>query len=120
MKAKLPTVELSSVKKFEIEESTRVIVRQTDMRTKLFQECRVTRKSEDTVIATLREYGGSRFKISVSLSARTITLLEPDLSWMGNADDFPVIVASKIVKMLSAKQSSKKTIFVRYTEVIIA
>jgi hypothetical protein len=118
MKRDHPSAQLHSVKHFKIPENTRVIVRQTDSSTKLFQECRLTRKSGEIVEATFREFGGEKFRIKVSLSESTVTLIEPDLTWLNNSNDFPLIVATRVSKMLSAKKSTKELALSRSSMVL--
>jgi len=102
-----PIAVLRNASWLAIPKSTRVVVRFDDLRSGLHQECRVERKQGDTAYATLREYGGTRFRLRVDLVRNTIALLSPDYSWLPDAADVPLVVAQKIRTMLATRRSTR-------------
>lgn len=92
-----------------------IVVRLTCTSSKYFQECRIQRGNNSLVDVMLRDFSGSRFRLQVSTSRKSIKLISPDLSWMADTDTNNLlrIVIAEVFSMLRTKRSTRKLIFYR-------
>jgi hypothetical protein len=118
MRMKVTCSKLNALEPFNIEKWTKVTVRQTNISMKLFQECRISRKDTDEVDVVLKEFGGGKFKVRISMSPGCATLVSPDLSWRTDAHDFLVLVVARMAKILAAKESTIRLLLTRRVDAI--
>jgi hypothetical protein len=100
-------VYFKGAERFEIPEFTRVTVRTTCLLTNLVQELQVTRKGGSDLDMCMKEFGGTRLKIKLSLSTHVVTLLAPDYSWLPDAGYVAVIVANAMLKMFETRRTKR-------------
>lgn len=109
----LPKLLIKNIDDFHIEPNTKMVLRITEKRTKLYQQVRMQRKSDHIVTVTLREYGGAIFKVRVSLLDEDAVLFCPDFSRLPEADVFTFQVVKKICTILETRRSTSELTIVR-------
>lgn len=106
MKCKFPIEITVDLKIFKINMNTKTVIFIHNNFTQLKQVIKIERRTNDFVNVTFIEYGGSTFKVLISLTDRKFTLYFPDFSKIDDATFLSIQVMRKIIKALAIKRSS--------------
>ena len=96
-----------TVNAFSIPESTRLIVRIDDHRSRLYQKCTLTRKQGMEVNITLREYSGHSYKLLMDLRTHEMAFVSPDFTWDPNPEFTLWYFVRVLEEMLVKRRSSR-------------
>lgn len=105
-----------TVNAFSIPESTRLIVRIDDDRSRRYQKCTLVRKQGTEVNITLREYSGHSFKLLMDLRTHEMVFVSPDFTWAPNPEVALWCFARVLEEMLVKRRSSRSPRVMRELE----
>lgn len=96
-----------TVSAFSIPESTRLIVRIDDDRSRRYQKCTLVRKQGTEVNITLREYSGYSFRLLMDLRTHEMVFASPDFTWDPNPEVALWYFVRVLEEMLLKRRSSR-------------